>query len=173
MEDRAQIRQAVLEVFSKYNSSTEEPRADDPIEAAFLSVSGSSTYFARARARARTFRLIEEVQLRFGIYFSQEDLASQLSFDSLTDLIQSKLKKNKAGALRSVRYHAGGGEGTNQLIFLNVVLALPVVYLGKQSFTHACVFGVIALLLNGLLASVHIRGHFYNKKLISRIQQRP
>lgn len=116
---------------------------------------------------------MDELQLQFGIYFSLEELASPISFGDLIAVIQGKLEKNKSGALRSLKDHAGGGEGMNQLIFLNVVLALPLVSLARGSTTQAFVAAGIALVLNGWLASVHIRGHLYNKKLISRIQQRP
>lgn len=172
MEDAGLIRAKVEETFvARSPSAASSPAGQSVLSASVVPPSGSPL-FARFRRRSEHTRLIKELQLHFGVYFSPEELESQYTAERMTVLIQQKLKRNKAGALRLLKHHAGGGRYVYCLILLNAVLALPLVYLARVSTTHAGLALAMALLANALFATDRLRDRNYNKKLIARIQQR-
>lgn len=172
IEDTELIQVKVQEAFLAHSRGAVFPAPKQSIQGAFLAPPRGLAVFTRSRRRSEYTRFIKELQLQFGIYFSPNELESIYSAERLTDLIQEKLKRNKAGALCLLKHHSKGGPNTLRFILLNTVFALPVSCLARVSATHAYLLLAIALLADGLFVAAYLRERNYNARLAARIQQR-
>jgi len=166
------IQAKVQEVFSAHSDGARLPSARQTIRSLFAAQSRRFAFFKRSRCRSAYIHFVRELQLQFGIYFSPDESVSRHTPEGLATLIEKKLRRNKAGALRLIEFHAHDGRYAKPFVLLNAILAVLLACVAKVSVTHACVAMCIGFFLNGLFAAVYLRKRNYRKKLVARIRQR-